>query len=284
MSDSIKNQVIDLLTENTGKALGDSGDAYGRHWESNQNKEFSEEPRLSIEVERGGTITTTVSLYHYLCELLEEDDVSMSINYVIQEDKNYSSIWITDVINIIQEACDKLGSEVADKEIEDIIEHFGDLDSLIYFCQDSTLTKDTKVWNTYNHDSNLSQVIQFSTFTYRNNAYILLEVHNGCDVRGGYTKVKCFKLLGLPMGLVDIYGTIDGKEVSNMYDGINLTYEDSPVEFNLNDLNTEDEEDNDDLEANDKSIKELQELYDSLDVNLDFSIVEVESVGLECLA
>ena len=33
-----------MLTENTGRALCDSGDYYGRHWQQNQGRDFEAQP------------------------------------------------------------------------------------------------------------------------------------------------------------------------------------------------------------------------------------------------
>ncbi|MEM4036040.1 MAG: hypothetical protein QXU97_05480 [Fervidicoccaceae archaeon] len=50
-------------------------------------------------------------------------------------------------------------------------------------------------WNTYNFECNLlSQVLQGITFKVGDDYYVMLQVHNGCDVRGGYTKPRFFKL------------------------------------------------------------------------------------------
>ena len=87
-------------------------------------------------------------------------------------------------------------------------------------------------WNTYNDSIQLlSQVLQGSFVKIYDKDYIILQIHNGCDVRGGYTHAKMFLLTdpngyGLPaLPMTDVYGTIDGKEVDNRYNGNSLTYE-----------------------------------------------------------
>jgi hypothetical protein len=47
-------------------------------------------------------------------------------------------------------------------------------------------------FNTYNWDSDLSQVLQGSWIDIGGQQYLLLQIHNGCDVRGGYTDAKLF--------------------------------------------------------------------------------------------
>lgn len=46
--------------------------------------------------------------------------------------------------------------------------------------------------NTYNGECLLSQTLQFIYFEYEGDSYVLLQVHGGCDVRGGYTDAKVF--------------------------------------------------------------------------------------------
>ena len=41
--------------------------------------------------------------------------------------------------------------------------------------------------NTYNFECNIERVLQYCFFEYRDEPYISLQLHNGCDVRGGYT-------------------------------------------------------------------------------------------------
>lgn len=42
--------------------------------------------------------------------------------------------------------------------------------------------------NTYNWESDLDQDLQFETLTIGRLSYIILQTHNGCDARGGYTR------------------------------------------------------------------------------------------------
>ena len=47
--------------------------------------------------------------------------------------------------------------------------------------------------NTYNYECHLSQTIQFMLFDDGyGNTYVCLQIHNGCDVRSGYTLPKIF--------------------------------------------------------------------------------------------
>jgi len=48
-------------------------------------------------------------------------------------------------------------------------------------------------FNTYNGDSDLSQILQGSWLGINDEQYLLLQIHGGCDARGGYTDAKLFK-------------------------------------------------------------------------------------------
>ena len=48
-------------------------------------------------------------------------------------------------------------------------------------------------FNTYNGDSDLSQILQGSWLTINDEQYFLLQIHGGCDARGGYTDAKLFQ-------------------------------------------------------------------------------------------
>jgi hypothetical protein len=50
------------------------------------------------------------------------------------------------------------------------------------------------VVNTYNHENLLSQVLQYVYFETDDNSYVILSIHGGCDVRGGYTRPRVFEL------------------------------------------------------------------------------------------
>ena len=193
-----------MLKENTGTHFLDSGGNDGRAWQRNQKINFEKTPR--IEVDKYGV---TVSTYHYLSEILSLDEVTKKVNSFITKNKLH---WV---------------DEVADEmEQKDMFYH--DLESF------------SETINTYNGESNLSQILLFKTFKILDDVYVLLQVHNGADVRGGYTDCKCFKLNGYLTGLIDIYGTIEGKEVSNTYNGYCLTWEEDSeeVDFEAVDFNT----------------------------------------------
>jgi hypothetical protein len=198
----IQKQIIAMLTENTGKHIGDSGGDNNRAWQRNQNKNFLEEARVTIESDY-----QTVSTFHYLSEVLDTDQFSDKVNAFFKRKRKNSNIdahWV--------QSCFEL---------------------LMQKYEDAIISTGTVV-NTYNHENNLSQILLFVTFNYEGNKYTLLQIHGGADVRGGYTDTRCFKLNGYLTGNVDIIGSVNGKDVDNMYNGYSLTYENGgAVDYNV---------------------------------------------------
>ena len=206
--------IAKMLKENTGTHFLDSGGNDGRAWQRNQNKVFKNEPRVSID-DYGATVST----FHYLSEILELDNVTRKVNSFITKNKLH---WV---------------DEVADEmETKDFMYH--------------EIEKFHNTYNTYNGENNLSQILLFKTFKlYNDDVYVLLQIHGGADVRGGYTDTKCFKLKGYLTGNVDLYGSYKGKDFSNGYNGYGLTFDDDNEEVDLSEI-------------------------DLNEVSIDFSIVE----------
>lgn len=190
----LKKIVSDMLKENTGKHFLDSGFENGRMWQQNQDIDFENTPRIEVEFFNDNYDYITVSTYHYLCEVLNEDDeISENVNHYIWN-KDNGVHWVQDVEDFI----DEMGYEWANSE----------------------------VINTYNYENNLSQVLLFREFIVDGQRYALLQIHGGADVRGGYTQVRCFPLKGYLTGLVDVFGTVNGEQVSNLDCGYKLLYDD----------------------------------------------------------
>jgi hypothetical protein len=93
--------------------------------------------------------------------------------------------------------------------------------------------KDT--WNSCNGECNLTQTLQGANVARDGDAleyptYVLLQLHNGADVRGGYTDAKLFKVAGDYFDTnPTVYGTIDGVDVSTSYNGYDLRDDDGII-------------------------------------------------------
>lgn len=160
-----KELIYRMLIENTGTHPLDSGGAYGRAWERNQGKtieDFEAEPEESYTYDRDGKyLDRRVSVFHYLSQL--ETD------------------WICDYFNELP--CQDWGVEGL----------FGVSDLQWDWLNSKCEVKVVSEFNTYNGDSDLSQVLQGCWLTINDEQYLLLQIHGGCDVRGGYTDGKLFK-------------------------------------------------------------------------------------------
>lgn len=188
-----------MLTTNTGEALCDSGGIYGRHHEKNRKrslKDFENDPAVSIDsdgAENSKDIQYTISLFHYLTKSLLIDAICDDFNALKCKE------WNSDIYGISEKQKDWLFSNGFE---------FGES------------------FNSYNYESNLSQVIQGTYLKNGTDHYILLQIHQGCDVRGGYTDAKLFLLSDEYLPLETVHGSIDGINVDNCYYGTSITDED----------------------------------------------------------
>jgi len=184
-------KIIDqMLRENTGTNMLDSGGAYGRSWEHNQNRNFADEPEAALD-EWGGV---TINLYHWLVDRLDYDLV-------------------------IDKAMEKWGStgDRADDPWLDVLHEFpNELKRMGFEIGGIYGEGDPFITNTYDGEDALSQVILYHFGTLIEGTlhgpdtslktalskeidgrpFVILSIHGGCDVRGGYTQPRFFWLSG----------------------------------------------------------------------------------------
>jgi len=158
---------FEMLTENTGSHILDSGGAYGRNHERNNKKtieDFINESDVSFEWDDDNKeIWRTVSVFHFISHSTELDDICDHFNNMGCENWEADE----DVYGVSSEQWDWL------TENHEVTLH--------------------RSWNTYNGESDLSQVLQGANLEINGDVYFLIQVHGGCDVRGGYTDAKLFK-------------------------------------------------------------------------------------------
>ena len=156
-----------MLTENTGTHMLDSGGAYGRSWQENKGRDFAAEPAATLTVEEG-YIDIRRSTYHFLVECLEFDE-SMTkrlYDYAKMEDADEQASWLILMKMFVEEGVEATG----------------------IYGEGAPITI-----NSYIHRSFLDQAIQYVYFEIDEQGYVLLQIHGGCDVRGGYTAPKAFR-------------------------------------------------------------------------------------------
>jgi hypothetical protein len=168
-----KKLVYAMLTENTGSHMLDSGGAYGRNWSRNQAKtieDFNNEQEQTIEksewTDKDGETHTeyirTVSVFHYLSEL-ELDHLCVNFNTRNTDCDDWEGDFGYGVSQAGADFLELVGMESKHQ------------------------------FNTYNGDSDLSQILQGAWLDMDGETYLLLQIHGGCDARGGYTDAKLFK-------------------------------------------------------------------------------------------
>lgn len=160
------HKLADMFTENTGSSMLDSGGAYGRAWERNQGMtvgDFLARPAVTVDAD--GDIT--VDMFNFLNERLTyAPDMDAQWQAFDAERPNLS--WGES----LDEWLNLLGVPAADDE---------------GFYSDARWD-----FNTYNFESYLNGTFQGVKFVLGGTEYLALQVHGGCDVRGGYTKPVIF--------------------------------------------------------------------------------------------
>jgi hypothetical protein len=172
----IDHEIAAMLKENTGAHFLDSGGAYGRHWEKNQAVEdFDARPELDIDYCNNSEISVTLDVYHFLTSTLDVTKESKKLDRAFQkfaDKKEYEEMDYSEIAEIFN---------------EEYLEPRG--------------LKMSQFENTYNSDCMLSQVLLYSYISNEETGsdypdFIMLRIHNGCDVRGGYTRPKIFAFDG----------------------------------------------------------------------------------------
>jgi hypothetical protein len=163
-----KEIIYNMLTEDTGTHMCDSGGVSGRHWQKNQKKsieDFINEPYETLETD-GDYKYYCRSLFHHLnetCEYLEQETKEFN-NWVKQDLYNYDN-----------------PNGRAFNDLYDVQEYLS-----------KEYDYDFNSENTCNFDNDLDQGI---AYVYNwDTDIIALSIHNGADSRGGYTDFKLFRI------------------------------------------------------------------------------------------
>lgn len=167
-SDVTANKLAEMFTENTGRHVLDSGSAYGRSWERNAGmvaSDFLARPAVRYDAEYG---TITVDMFHFLNERL-----------------TYVPTLTADFTAFDADRPDDLWSATLDAWLDGLgVAPEGD---------DGFYSDARWGFNTYNFDDALIDgTFAGVKFVYSGVEYVALQVHGGCDVRGGYTAYKIF--------------------------------------------------------------------------------------------
>ena len=170
----IEREIADMLQTSTGTDMLDSGGLYGRHWQRNRLiTDFRKTKPLFVNVSTYNgkmEVSFTLSVFHYLTSFLEVNE---------KTDR-----WNKD----FKEFCDREDNQ--DSGYPALCEEFV---SRLYQLGEIK-NEESSGFNSDNGEDMLSQVIQGEYFEGEYPKYILLQIHQGCDVRGGYTAPRVFRI------------------------------------------------------------------------------------------
>ena len=151
-----KKIIYDMMTEDTGRSITDSGDHYGRNWQENRKNNFDRSPAALVTF-HDGSPEIIKSTFHFLCENLEHD-------------------------KIMQDRLDKL-TQNSDKSYSDDVESF--LESFVILDRGYT----------YNDEySTLNANIVYDIFEDDGEKFAIIQCHGGCDARWGFSKPRVFRV------------------------------------------------------------------------------------------
>jgi hypothetical protein len=165
----IEQLIFAMLSENTGQHFLDSGGAYGRAWQRNKAKGLEgmkAEPVAFIDAEYGGA---TKSLFWHLVEHLEPAP-ELNAKFDKFAESNPEAGWY----ELMDLWLDAIGVALDDGE----------------FYGNGRWN-----FNTYNFEHWLCDgTLQGAFFGIDGDDYLIMQIHGGTDVRGGYTRPKVFAL------------------------------------------------------------------------------------------
>lgn len=165
-----QEMLVKMLQENTGTHFLDSGGAYGRHWERNSKlpadvSYWNAREEITFKAHIYGDyleFDVTLDLYHFLKKALEYDE---------EMDRLFQT-W------------DRLHPDLT---YEESIQSFIKAGKARHWRID-----DYGIGYTYNEENNLSQDFVWYAVDLDGDAYTFIQIHNGCDARGGFTAPHLF--------------------------------------------------------------------------------------------
>lgn len=170
VAQATRRTIAGQMKENTGASFLDSGGAYGRSHERNRERGVKFGQGLKID-QCGAAIPVQDYMAHCFQRTPDAVQLERDLKKAIRKAYPGEPVELSYAEQAaIREALEGMGAE-ADGE------HSG-----------------WKWWNTYNDETDLSQTLQMLTFALGGKDYAIVQVHGGCDVRGGYTDGKVYEL------------------------------------------------------------------------------------------
>ena len=178
-----EKKLFEMFQENTGTHMLDSGQDNNRYWQKNQKlklSDFMKRERFSIDEEGyNDDDCLTEDTYKMLVDNLDYSASAQHWNNVFNDWK-------------------KLAENKEDYELsimEKVIERHNQNKDMY----------NSKVYNSYNEETALTQTIQYGLFEHADKVFIILQIHGGADVRGGYTDAVVFEVNDIYLDYISDY-------------------------------------------------------------------------------
>ena len=181
----IDQVIYDMLTESTGVNPMDSGNDNDRHWQINQKRtleDFQQDPHYKITFDKWGYTEAKISLFHHFTKSLEYD---------AEETQRFNDWYEGDKERLNKENVFNWSYFIPEIYLR---EESPDADILTKEILSTENSEDLKIPYCGHH---YSQGFYWLIFTDDRDPYtpkVFLSIHNGADVRGGYTDYKVFTL------------------------------------------------------------------------------------------
>jgi len=181
------------LTENTGRHLLDSGGAYGRNLEENQDNPPWEQPAWDVK-----DSYVVHNVYDFMRRNYRRDETAVAAEIGLYayayHGPGKGDSWLAcmggyaDFLSEPSIAFDELQSIGLPRELAE---------QAAYSGVEADSDRPQFSFNTYNGECHtLTQCLQGCTFGGPYAKYSMIQVHGGCDVRGGYTAPRVYSADG----------------------------------------------------------------------------------------
>jgi hypothetical protein len=181
------------LTENTGTHFLDSGSAMGRHHEKNAENPPWERPAWAVNSE-----WVTHNVYHYMHRVLSRDWRAVALEAALyaygHNGPGEGESWLS-----CMEGFAKALPEIERYQLDEMGVRGGFAENVLGYAHrvrsdaDRNGVQPPLSFNTYNQGNHtLSQCLQGTVVGGPHGDYVFLQVHQGADVRGGYTGPRVY--------------------------------------------------------------------------------------------
>jgi len=189
MTDQTKEILAGMLLTSTGASALDSGGYYGRGWQRAQAAIQAATGKELQDIKVDEKTAYFDSLLPSIVEFSTYKNQSIEINQ-----SHHIFHWLSEKLEYCPEMDGMFNAYLETQK--DSQSYLADIETFLTYFENAGGIYgdgDPVSFNSYNEDNLLSDVIQGTYFCIENGEYVLLQIHRGCDVRGGYTRPTAFK-------------------------------------------------------------------------------------------